>query len=71
LFPLQGAPARDDLVLERTVPLATRCRVRPLKAPEPVIVPAPDPELSDEVMLVRSRLSRIFFLRKFLIIPSA
>ena len=69
LFPLQGAPARDDLVLERTVPLATRCRVRPLKAPEPVIVPAPDPELSDEVMLVRSRLSRIFFLRKFFDYP--
>jgi protoporphyrinogen oxidase len=51
-FPLQGAPARDDRLLERAVPLST--------APN-----APDPETSDRVMLTRPRVSRIFFERTF------
>ncbi len=56
VLPLQGAPARDDLLLDRRVPLS---RVKG----------APDPETDDRVMLVRSRLSRIFFLRKFFDYP--
>ena len=51
-FPLQGAPAQDDLLLGREVPLAT--------GPN-----APDPEVSDRVMLIRPRVSRIFFERTF------
>lgn len=56
LLPIQGAPARDDLMLKREVPLSSD--------PE-----APDPEQTDLVMLIRSRLSRILFLRKFFDYP--
>jgi len=69
LLPVQGAPARDDILLGREVPLAPRCQTRALGAKEPLCVPAPDPEKTDDVMLVRSRLSRIFFLRKFFHYP--
>jgi protoporphyrinogen oxidase len=69
LFPPQGAPARDDRLLGRAVPLADNCWIRPLGASQPVLVAAPDPEQSDRVLLVRSRLSRIFFLRKFFDYP--
>jgi len=54
ILPLQGAPAKDDLILQRQVPLFQG---------------GPDPERIDHVMLVRSRLSRIFFLRKFFNYP--
>ncbi len=69
IFPLQGAPARDDRQLGRAVPLAGQCQVRPLKASSPVAIAAPDPEKEDRVMLHRSRLSRIFFLRRFFDYP--
>ena len=69
ILPLQGAPARDDLLLGRTVPLARTCNHRPLRASTAVTIPAPDPERVDGVMLVRNRLSRIFFLRKFFNYP--
>lgn len=69
IFPQQGAPARDDLLVGRKVPLASECRLRPLRTMEPVTIPAPDPEQTDVVMLVRSRLSRIYFLRKFFNYP--
>lgn len=55
-MPVQGFPARDDLVLGRKVPLSKEAG-------------APDPEKDDKVFLVRSRLSRIFFLRKFFDYP--
>ncbi|MBU5636455.1 NAD(P)/FAD-dependent oxidoreductase [Geomonas sp. Red69] len=69
LFPLQGAPARDDRLLGRQVPLATECLLRDILEPEPVRVCAPDPEETDGVMLVRGRCSRIFFLRRFFDYP--
>jgi protoporphyrinogen oxidase len=56
ILPLQGAPARDDLLLGRCVPLSQQ--------PD-----APDPEKADKVMLTRERLSRIFFLKKFFDYP--
>ncbi len=56
LMPLQGAPARDDMALHRELPLAAG---------------GPDPEQTDRVMLVRHRLSRILFLRKFFSYPVA
>jgi protoporphyrinogen oxidase len=69
IFPQQGAPARDDRLLGRQVELSSqRCQYR-LGHPEPVIGPAPDPELEDEVFLVRQRLTRILFLRKFFDYP--
>src|SRR5689334_2118732 len=52
ILPIQGFPARDDLILGR----------KPLYPDTP---DAPDPERVDTVFLVRQRLSRIFFLRKF------
>ena len=69
LFPLQGRPAQDDKQLDRAVPLASSCSLRPLRSKEMYSLPAPDPEETDLVMLVRSRLSRIFFLRKFFNYP--
>ncbi|MBN2456870.1 MAG: NAD(P)/FAD-dependent oxidoreductase, partial [Sedimentisphaerales bacterium] len=56
ILPLQGAPSRDDIALGRKVPLSTEAD-------------APDPEKEDRVMLIRSRLSRIFFIRKFFDYP--
>ncbi|MHC4438096.1 MAG: NAD(P)/FAD-dependent oxidoreductase [Planctomycetota bacterium] len=56
ILPLQGAPARDDKILERDIPFSE----------EPG---TPDPEKTDKVMLVRERLSRIFFLKKFFDYP--
>ena len=50
MLPLQGAPAADDILLNRAVRLTKG---------------GPDPEQSDRVMLRRGRVSRIFFDRKF------
>jgi protoporphyrinogen oxidase len=54
LMPLQGAPAKDDRLLMRIKPLSSG---------------GPDPEADDAVMLVRDRVSRIFYLRKFFDYP--
>jgi protoporphyrinogen oxidase len=54
IMPLQGAPAKDDRLLERPKPLAPA---------------GPDPEKTDRVMLVRDRVSRIYYLRKFFDYP--
>lgn len=56
VLPVQGAPARDDVMLHREVQLSG----------EPS---APNPENTDKVMLIRRRLSRIFYLRKFFNYP--
>ena len=54
LMPLQGAPSIDDILLEREKPIAKT---------------GPDPEKEDEVMLLRGRVSRIYFLQKFFDYP--
>lgn len=54
VLPQQGAPSRDDIAIGRSVPLASG---------------GPDPEVEDKVMLCRSRLSRILFLRKLFDYP--
>lgn len=54
LMPTQGAPAKDDILLSREKPLNPG---------------GPDPEKEDAVMLVRDRVSRIFYLRKFFDYP--
>jgi len=56
ILPLQGMPSKDDIILGRDVPLSKE-------------VNAPDPEKTDRVMLVRGRISRIFFSRKFFDYP--
>ena len=50
ILPMQSAPAYDDKVLEREKPLDPN---------------GADPEQTDEVMLVRDRVSRIIWQRKF------
>ena len=50
MMPLQGAPASDDVMLRREVPLSPG---------------GPDPASEDVVMLTRHRVSRIFFDGKF------
>ncbi len=54
LLPTQGAPSMDDKLLGREKPLAAG---------------GPDPETADRVMLVRDRVSRIYFLQKFFDYP--
>lgn len=54
VLPLQGSASRDDKLLGRKSRLVSQ---------------GPDPEMTDRVMLVRSRLSRILFLRKFFAYP--
>ncbi|MFQ6003570.1 MAG: NAD(P)/FAD-dependent oxidoreductase, partial [Candidatus Zixiibacteriota bacterium] len=69
ILPLQGAPARDDILLKREIPLSERAWVKSIGAQHSREIKAPDPEREDKVMLVRQRLSRIFFLRKFFDYP--
>lgn len=54
IMPLQGKPSADDLLLNRHNDLPTG---------------GPDPEKQDRVMLVRRRVSRIYYLRKFFDYP--
>ena len=56
IFPLQGAPSKDDIILNRYISLSDD-------------VNAPDPEQTDRVMLIRRRISRIFVWRKFIDYP--
>ncbi len=55
LMPTQGAPSRDDIILKNTE--------------KELAVGGPDPEVEDEVMLIRRRVSRIYFLKKFFAYP--
>ena len=55
LMPMQGAPSKDDIILGTT---------------DKTLAPGgPDPEKEDRVMLLRRRVSRIFFLKKFFDYP--
>jgi protoporphyrinogen oxidase len=56
ILPLQGKPARDDRILKRDVAVSKDQN-------------APDPEKENLVMLIRNRISRIFFLRSFFDYP--
>ncbi len=56
ILPPQGALARDDLILNRRLNLSSESN-------------AADPEKTDKVMLIRGRVSRIFFLRSFFDYP--
>ncbi len=71
ILPLQGSPARDDLILEREVPTAPESKKKEIGSSKIITASAPDPEQDDMVMLNRSRLSRIFYTRKFFDYPVA
>ncbi len=53
-MPMQGVQAKDDIILDRDVPLSEN---------------GPDPEKEDRVMLTRHRVSRILYLHKFFDYP--
>ena len=65
ILPLQGAPAKDDLILNRDVPVFNESKHRKIKETNILIENSPDPEKDDKVMLHRNRISRILYLRKF------
>ena len=54
LAPVQGSPSMDDKLLNRTRPWHEN---------------GPNPEIDDKVFLIRNRVSRIFYLRKFFDYP--
>lgn len=54
ILPVQGKPSADDILLGREKPL---------------VPGGPDPEKEDGVLLVRSRVSRILYLKKFFDYP--
>ena len=54
MMPVQGSPALDDLLLERD---------------KEYVQGGPNPESEDRTMLIRERVSRIFFLRHFFDYP--
>ena len=54
ILPVQGKPSADDIILGREKPLVSG---------------GPDPEKEDAVLLVRSRVSRILYLKKFFDYP--
>ena len=55
LMPTQGAPSKDDIILGTT--------------DKALVEGGPDPEAEDRVMLIRRRVSRIYFLKKFFDYP--
>lgn len=61
ILPLQGSESKDEILKEKySLKKGSSVKLAPN---------GPDPEQTDRVMLVRSRLSRIFFLRKFFDYP--
>ncbi|MBE6596828.1 MAG: NAD(P)/FAD-dependent oxidoreductase [Ruminococcaceae bacterium] len=54
LMPLQAKPSKDDIILGNEKPIAKE---------------GPDPETDEIVMLLRNRVSRIYFLKKFFKYP--
>ena len=61
ILPVQGSPSKDEIL--RNLKYQNKNLLLKL-SPD-----GPDPEKTDRVMLVRKRLSRIFFLRKFFSYP--
>ncbi|MFA5293112.1 MAG: NAD(P)/FAD-dependent oxidoreductase [Phycisphaerae bacterium] len=73
LMPVQTSPAKDDIRLQRKIPTIEEILLeyensRKKLAGGSVKIEA-DPEKTDKVMLIRKRLSRILFLRKFFDYP--
>lgn len=62
ILPVQGAESKDEILKRNIFGPDKSIKLTP---------GGPDPEKTDEVMLIRRRLSRIFFLRKFFDYPIA
>jgi len=65
LMPVQSAPAKDDILLGRQAPAAEDSMLESVNKN----TPGANPEKADNVMLIRSRLSRILFMRRFFDYP--
>lgn len=63
IMPIQGHPAKDELEVKSPI---NHQKISLKLAPN-----GPNPEQEDRVMLIRNRISRIFFLRKFFSYPIA
>ncbi len=61
ILPIQGAESKDELLKE--------IFYHQKRTPVKLTPDGPDPETTDRVMLIRNRLSRIFFIRKFFDYP--
>jgi protoporphyrinogen oxidase len=61
ILPVQGAPSKDDLLLNEKYP---ETKITPILSKD-----GPDPNKTDRVMLIRQRISRILYLRKFFSYP--
>src|SRR5664280_1042848 len=61
ILPVQGSESKDDILKDIYY---HKKRTRVILPPD-----GPDPEKTDRVMLIRNRLSRIFYLRKFFDYP--
>lgn len=56
MLPVQGAPSKDEVLLQSDTT-------------GQIVIGGPDPEQTDNVLLVRQRLSRIYYLKKFFSYP--
>jgi len=61
IMPVQGAPTGENPAYVREIDLPPYAEQRGIGEKEARRVPSPDPETTDEVMLIRRRLSRILF----------
>ena len=61
ILPIQGAASRDAILIKK--------HFGKINTSAPLAINGPDPEKEDGVMLVRNRVSRIFFLNKFFDYP--
>lgn len=61
ILPIQGAESKDELLKD----ISYQNKKKSVK----LSIDGPDPEKTDQVMLIRKRLSRIFFLRSFFDYP--
>ena len=61
ILPLQGAPSKDHLLMIE--------KFTDTKLISQISKDGPDPNLNDRVMLIRQRISRILYLRKFFNYP--
>lgn len=69
ILPLQWSPSKDDMSLGRNLPIIRESLQQKLGFKNLQKVDALDPEKTDHVMLIRKRISRIFFLRRFFNYP--
>lgn len=69
ILSLQGRPSKDDILLDRKLSMSEKCIKKSLKSNSTVETNAPNPEIDDDVMLIRNRVSRIYFLRSFFDYP--